>query len=65
MVAFRSYTMWPLKQALDYSFASYEDILLANYDLYFRHAIRYGDYEVFRDAHPEIQLISDRNWLFL
>jgi len=88
---FRSYTMGPLKQALDYSFtqmgelfasldeltyldiaygtqlqcltnnaifttgATYEDILLANYDLYFRHAIRYGDYKVFRDAHPEIQ----------
>ena len=35
--------------------ADYEDILLSNYDLYFRHPIKYGDYKVFRDAHPEIQ----------
>jgi len=35
--------------------SSYEDILLTNYDLYFRHAIKYGDYRVFRDVHPEIQ----------
>lgn len=34
--------------------SSYEDMLHRNYDLYFRHAIKYGDFKVFRDAHPEI-----------
>lgn len=35
--------------------AAFEDILLANYDLYFRHSISLGRYKEYRDAHPEIQ----------
>lgn len=34
---------------------AFEDILLSNYDLYFRHSIRFGQYKEYRDAHPEIQ----------
>lgn len=35
--------------------APYEEILLSNYDLYFRHSIRHGKYKAFRSVHPEIQ----------
>lgn len=35
--------------------APFEDILLANYDLYFRHPIKLGQYKRFREIHPEIQ----------
>lgn len=35
--------------------APFEDILLANYDLYFRHSIKLGRFKEFRAVHPEIQ----------
>lgn len=35
--------------------AAFEDILLANYDLYFRHSISLGRYKEYRETHPEIQ----------
>ena len=35
--------------------ASFEDILMTNYDLYFRHGVKLGRYKEFREVHPEIQ----------
>lgn len=35
--------------------ANFDDILLRNYDLYFRHAMKFKDYMAFRNSHPEIQ----------
>ena len=35
--------------------ANFDEILLRNYDLYFRHAMKFKDYMVFRNSHPEIQ----------
>lgn len=35
--------------------ANFDDILLRNYDLYFRHAMKFRDYMTFRNSHPEIQ----------
>ena len=40
----------PLKTA-----AKYEDMLLHNYDLHFRHFMKKSQYEQFRAEHPEIQ----------
>ena len=45
--------------------AAFEDILLANYDLYFRHSISLGRYKEYRDAHPEIQHAVKLSNLFL
>lgn len=33
----------------------YEDMLLRNYDLHFRHFMKQGQYNQFRELHPEIQ----------
>jgi len=35
--------------------ANFDEILLSNYDLYFRHAMKFKDYKDFRNNHPEIQ----------
>lgn len=40
----------PLKMA-----ATYEDMLLHNYDLHFRHFMKKSQYEQFKETHPEIQ----------
>lgn len=42
--------MSPLKMA-----APYEDMLLRNYNLHFRHFMKQGQYNQFREEHPEIQ----------